>query len=118
MNSAYSDSSAPISARSCFWTARSSPVSICRTDPAGVDRCEMLKRLAQHLEQDGGRPAEHQDTLHRGDLPGQPPRLHWRNVAVTERGVIDEGEIQQAAAGRRRTDDRIGQRPDENLERV
>src|SRR3954471_16210478 len=99
MNSKSSASSALISARLNSWTASSSLASICRTEPGGADRREMLERLAQHFEQDGSRPAEHYDTVHCGHRPNQPPRLHRRDIAVTERRVIDEGEIEQIAAG-------------------
>jgi len=78
----------------------------------------VLKGPAQHLEQDGGRPAEHQDAVHRGHRPIQPPRLHRRDIAVTERSVIDEGKIEQIGAVGRRTNDCIGQRPNDSLHRV
>src|ERR1700730_12559777 len=111
MNSTSSGLSAATSARSSFWTASGSLASICRTELGGADRREMLERLAQHLEQDGGRPTEHQDAVHRGHWPGELPSLHGRDIAVTERGVVDEGEIEQIAAGSRGTDDRADSHP-------
>src|ERR1700754_1636364 len=98
--SEYSALSATTSARSCCSTARNWLASICRTEQrAGRgDRTEMVDRLEQHLEQHGTGPAEHQNAVHRGHRAEELPRLHRRNVAITERGVVDEGEIQQIAA--------------------
>jgi len=62
----------------------------------------MLDRLEQNLEQHGGGPSEHQDAIHRGHRPDQPPFLDGRDVAIAERGVVDECEIQELAALRRR----------------
>src|SRR5258708_31258092 len=98
MSWASSALSATISVRSCCLTGNSSLAWICRPEAGSVDRREVLQRLAQHLEQDGGRPAEQQDAVHRGHRPFQAPFLHRRDIAIAYRGVVDEGEIQPVAA--------------------
>src|ERR1700731_671622 len=98
MNSASLDSLAAIKARSWFWTASTSLASEYTTEPGWADRRELLERLAQHLEQDGCRPTEHQDAVHGSYWPSELPRFYGRDIAVTERGVVDEGEIEQIPA--------------------
>src|ERR1700731_2997687 len=98
MNTLSSDSLAAINARSSFWTASSPLASICRTQPGCPRSRELLKRLAQHLKQDGCRPTEHQDAVHGSYWPSELPRFYGRDIAVTERGVVDEGEIEQIPA--------------------
>src|SRR5882757_11539025 len=100
MASAFSTSSATTSARSCCSIARSLLASIFSTEQRarGCGRAEVLDRLEQHFEKYGGRPAKHQDTVHRGHRADEPPRFHRRHIAIAERGVIDEGEIQEIAA--------------------
>src|SRR5258706_11067271 len=120
MSWASSALSATISVRSCCLTGNNSLASICSTErlSRSGNRREVLKRLAQHLEQYRRRPAEHQNTVHRGHRSLQPPRFHGSNVAVAERCVVDEGEIQDIAAGGRWTDERIRPCPDEDFKGV
>jgi len=92
--------------------------SIRRTEARSADRGEVLDCPPQHLEQDSSRPTEHQDAVHRSHRPFQPPFLYRRDVTVAKRGVINEGKIEQIAAGRRRAYDAVHRRPDENLEQV
>jgi taurine transport system permease protein len=70
-------------------------------------------RPAQHFEDDGRRPAEQQHAVHRGHRSEQLP--FRRDVAIAERCVVHEGEIDEAATRRHRAGDQIGQRPDQYL---
>src|SRR5258706_15027420 len=100
MASAFSTSSATTSARSCCSIARSLLASIFSTEQraGSCGRAEVLDRLEQHFEQHGGRPAEHQDTVHRGHRADEPPCFYRRDIGIAERGVIGEGEIHENAA--------------------
>ena len=80
--------------------------------------CGGVHRSSQHLENDGGGPAEHQHAIHRRHRPEQPPALRQDDVAVAERRVVHKPEIQNICAVRRRVDQRVGQRPDANLRNV
>src|SRR5258708_29453812 len=99
---AFSISSATTSARSCCSIARSLLASIFSTEQraGSCGRAEVLDRLEQHFEQHGGRPAEHQDTVHRGHRADEPPCFHRRDIAIAERWLIYQGEIQEIAAFR------------------
>src|SRR6267143_676238 len=102
----------------CYRIGSNSLPSICKTETRSADCGEVLDCPPQHLEQDSSRPTEHQDAVHRSHRSFQPPFLYRRDVTVAKRGVIDEGKIEQIAAGGRRAYDAVRRCPDENLEHV
>jgi len=77
-----------------------------------------LHRSAQHLEHDRGRPPEEQHAVHRRHGAEQLPPLHWGDVAVSERRVVDECKVHEIAAGGRRVHNRVRPGPDDYFKRM
>jgi manganese/iron transport system permease protein len=60
-------------------------------------------------------PADQQDAVERGHRREQPPLRNGESIAIAERGVIAEGEIDEVRAWRRGLGGGIGERPDQSL---
>lgn len=73
------------------------------------------ERLAQHLENDRRRPAKQQHAIHRRHRSEQAPSHDRRDIAITERRVVDESEIEKIGAFGRCIDLPISDRPDDHL---
>jgi manganese/iron transport system permease protein len=60
-------------------------------------------------------PADQQNPVQRRHRREQPPLRDWQSVAIAERGVIAEGEIDEVGAGRGRLHGGVGERPHQDL---
>jgi hypothetical protein len=60
-------------------------------------------------------PADQQDAVQCRHRREQPPLRDWQGVAIAERGVVAEGEIDEVGAGRRRLHGGISERPHQYL---
>jgi hypothetical protein len=74
-----------------------------------------VHRALQHFKDDRCRPAEQQDTVHRGHRAEQAPALDGHNVAVAKRRVVHESKIQKVAPRRSSAQDPVSKRPYDHL---
>src|ERR1043165_9178103 len=87
--------------------------------PSGVrgQVAQRARRGAQNLENHRGRPAEQEHAVHRRDRAEHAPLRVRENVAIAERRVVDEGEIEAVAEGHE-IDQAINEGPHRYLDRV